>query len=496
VLLSRTSNGHIDFRNDEGIRMGKTRSSLPKFPNSSDPPTGKPKNKNRRRRAAGIFVLSVCVVLAGMGVGGVWLYYRLSGNVQTISVDTAPAPQANEPVNILLMGSDSREGKGNKGYGTDAGRGGERSDTTILLHISADRQSATAVSIPRDTWIEQPVCATGGIVGVYEKFNNAFQEGGPSCTTEVVQALTDVPIHHVAVVDFGGFKRVIDAMGGVEVCLNQPIQDQDSQLDLPAGTTLVDGAQALAFVRARKTLGDGSDIGRIKRQQIFLSSAIRKATDTGLLLNPVKLFQVLDTATQSLTVDESLNSLGQMRTLVDSLRAIDPANITFVTMPFTYRVDLANVDVDTAAANPIWQSIKNDTPWPPPVSRGPDGKKTVVAPEEISVRVVDASGGTLAGEKASRQLQAMGFEVSEVAQARKKQTETRVTYGEGSVDNARTLAYVTDAPMAEKSDVWTTTLTVGSDGLTVKSDVVVGKPKSSDSGSNETTAASETICAG
>ncbi|MDA9912917.1 LCP family protein [Candidatus Nanopelagicales bacterium] len=484
--------------------MGKSDPPLPRLPNPNaqteavepaDQAAPPPKPRRRRRKIAGIFVLVVCILLGGTVVGGAWLYYRLSGNVQTISVETAPAPEANEPVNILLMGSDSRTGKGNKGYGLDAGRDGERSDTTILLHISADRQNATAVSIPRDTWVRQPACASGGVAGVYDKFNSAFQQGGASCTTEVVTELTGVPIHHVAVVDFAGFKNVIDAMGGVEVCLNQPIQDPDSQLDLPAGTTLVDGERALAFVRARKTLGDGSDIGRIARQQAFLSSAIRKATDTELLLNPVKLFQVLDTATQSLTVDESLNSLGQMRTLVDSLRAIEPANITFVTMPFTYRADNANVDVDTVQADKIWQSIINDTPWPPSVSRGPDGKKVVVGPEEITVRIVDASG-SLAGEKAARQLRALGFSISEITQANKERSQTEVTYGAGLADSARTVAYVSDAPMKQKDDVWTTTLVVGSDWSSVKSDVVVGKSKNNnDESSTEATTAAEPICA-
>ncbi len=494
----------IDRDSKGGTDMGKGDSSLPRLPDpkataatpDAPAPLPQPKPRKRRRRLAGIFVLVVCILLGGTVVGGAWLYYRLSGNVQTISVETAPSPEANEPVNILLMGSDSRTGKGNKGYGLDAGRSGERSDTTILLHISADRQNATAVSIPRDTWVRMPACASDGVAGTYDKFNTAFQEGGASCTTEVVTELTGVPIHHVAVVDFGGFKNVIDALGGVEVCLNQPIQDPDSQLDLPAGTTLVDGERALAFVRARKTLGDGSDIGRIKRQQAFLSSAIRKATDTGLLLNPVKLFQVLDTATQSLTVDESLNSLGQMRTLVDSLRAIDPANITFVTMPFTYRADNANVDVDTVQADKIWQSIINDTPWPPPVSRGPDGKKVVVAPEEITVRIVDASGSQ-AGEKASRQLRALGFSISEITQANKKRGETEVSYGSGLQDSARTVAYITGAPMTEKDDIWTTTLTVGSDWSSVKSDVVVGNSKkAADETSTQATTAAEPICAG
>ena len=465
---------------------------------------GPPEPDDREQRLApkkrrwpivlGVLAVVMVVLVVGGIAGGLWSLNQLSGNIRTVQVDTDPPPEPNETVNILLMGSDSRVGEGNTGYGTDAGRGGERSDTTILLHIPADRSGALAVSIPRDTWVEQPDCATGGQSGIFDKFNNAFDQGGASCTTELVQEMTGVPIHHVAVLDFGGFKNVVDALGGVEVCVNEAIHDTDSQLDLPAGTTLIDGEQALAFVRARKTLGDGSDIGRIKRQQAFLSAAIRQATDAGLLLNPVKLYQVLDTATSSLTVDQGLDELDEMRSLLDSLRGVDLADITFVTMPFLGRLD-ANVDIDRPKAEEIWGAIRNSTPWPPPVSRGPDGQKLTVPPEQIWVKVVNASGEPDQAAKVARQLRRAGFKIAESSDAEKKRAKTTVRFRANGKDSARTLAYAVDAPLVRDSDARSTTLVIGKDWAGVKSDIVVAKPKAgSTDPRTEPTTADESVC--
>jgi LCP family protein required for cell wall assembly len=465
-------------------------------PTLDGPQAPSARRKRRWPKVVGIVSLIMAIVVAGVAAGGLVLLNRLSGNVKTVQVETAQAPAAYEPLNLLLMGSDSREGKENQQYGRDAGRAGQRSDTTILLHISADRSSAMAVSIPRDTYVQQPECAADGQPWVYDKFNNAFDKGGPACTTELVMSMTGVPVHHVAVVDFAGFKQVIDALGGVEVCLNEAVYDQDSKLDLPAGNSVVKGEAALSFVRARKALGDGSDIGRIKRQQVFLSSAIRKATNTELLLNPVKLFQILDISTQALTVDEGLNDLGEMRDLVESVRAIDPADITFITMPFSYRGD-ANVDIDQEKADEIWDAIKDDAPWPTPVSKALDGEKLTVPPDQVSVRVVNASGKRGLGDKAARQLASAGFDVVSSNETAPKQANTKVQYPQERADSARTLSFAVDAPVSQESDIWTTTLVIGKDWSTVNSKMIIAKPKSQNTNSNpEPTHADEPICAG
>ena len=190
-----------------------------------------------------------------------------------------PEFRRGQPLNILVMGTDSREVLGTGEYGDPEEFEGARSDTTILIHVAADRKSATAVSIPRDTIVDIPSCPRyvgGPSEPVEDRFNEAFNIAGPFCTVQTVEKLAGVDIDHFVIVDFNGFKGVVDALDGVEVCLKEPVDDPLSGLKLPAGTSVVKGDDALAFVRARYTLGDGSDLGRIERQQAFLGSALRK----------------------------------------------------------------------------------------------------------------------------------------------------------------------------------------------------------------------------
>jgi hypothetical protein len=296
------------------------------------------------------------------------------------------------------------------------------------------------------------------------------------------------------VVDFQGFKQVVDALGGVEVCLNNAISDPAAKLDLPAGKSVVSGEDALAFVRARKYIGDGSDIGRIERQQAFLSSAIRKATDTGMLLNPAKLYSVVDTATKALTVDQSLDGLSQMTDLALSARNITPEKVTFTTMPFVYRADGANVDPDTAKAASLWRAMIDDTPWPAPPSVGPDGKKLTVAPADIWVDV-RAPGKRLANVSAS--LQMAGFGVGDQSSASVR-GRTRVVYPPAQKDSARTVAFAAGAKLVKDSGAFSVRLEVGKDYQGIDDSIVVAKGKKRGSGSEggKVTKADEVTCAG
>lgn len=472
-------------------------SGLPVTPPVPPPGNPGPPIRTKKRRWPKILLtvgVTLAVLAALAGVGAFVLMQKV-GQITVIGVPgTEAAPVDNEPVNILLMGSDDRTGKGNKGYGLDSGRTTPRSDTTILLHISADRSRALALSIPRDLWVEQPNCTGKDWAGSYAKFNNAFEQGGAACTSELVEEVTGLPVNHVVVVDFNGFKQMVDAMGGVEVCLERPVDDVDAKLKLPAGTSVVDGEQALAFVRARKTLGDGSDIGRIQRQQAFLSAAIRKATDSQLLLNPARVYEMIDVATRSLTVSSGLDGLGPMRTMAESVRAVKPSNITFVTLPFTYRSDLANVDLDAAAAKPILDAMRNDTPYPPPPTVDQDGKKLTVPPEDISVRVVDSSGGQVSMNAVQSELTDAGFQVSEVASG-PRIPATKVVHPRNQAEAARTLAYATESVSVADNQMWTVTLEVGKDWSGVKDDIVVAKPKTNGNTTANPTSADRVVCA-
>jgi LCP family protein required for cell wall assembly len=388
-------------------------------------------------------------------------------HVPTTIVDDAGNYQA---TNILLMGSDSREGQTSSKYGDPELYTGERSDTAILLHLSADRSFATAVSIPRDTWVMLPECSVDGqTVGGFEsKFNTAFEVGGPGCTVKLVEQMTGLTVDNFAVIDFEGFKNVVDALGGVEVCLTEPASDPASKLELPAGISVVNGEQALSFVRARKTLSDGSDISRIKRQQAFLSSMIREASSTGLLLNPVKLYSTLDAATSGLKTDPGLADIDVLRDMALSVRGMSPGNIAFLTMPWVERGDGENVVIDEAGAAPIWESIRSDTPWLKP--KKPSSNSTIkasdltVQPSQVSVRVLNGSGVAGRAAEVAAELQAQGFTVAEVADAdRADYATTEIRHNAGAAEAARTVLAALPGAMTVADDTATTiTIVVGS----------------------------------
>jgi LCP family protein required for cell wall assembly len=289
-----------------------------------------------------------------------------------------PTALAEDARNILLIGSDSRSGEENARYGRDAGT--ERSDTVILLHLSAGRRSATAVSVPRDLMVDVPGCRRpdgSRSEPVFTMFNSAFAVGGSACTIRTVEKLTDIRVDHHVVVDFDGFKDMVDAVGGVEVCLREPVDDEDAGLRLPAGRVTLDGEQALGYVRARKTLGDGSDTSRMERQQRFLGALVNKVSGNDVLLNPVKLYPVLDAATSSLTTDPELASLRGLYDLARGLREIPTARVRFLTVPREpYSGDVNRDQLAQPAAEELFARLRADRPVAiAPVARdsAPDG---------------------------------------------------------------------------------------------------------------------------
>lgn len=432
------------------------------------------------------------VIVLGLSLTGVGIQVassRLEANITSVDIsamtgrDTAPVQVIDDagnyqPINILLMGSDSREGQDTRKYGDPDVMTGERSDTTILLHVSADRSFATAVSIPRDTWVMLPECDRDGeTVGAFEaKFNTAFEIGGPGCTVKLVEQMSGLRIDNFAVIDFDGFKQVVDAMGGVEVCLKEPASDPQSKLELPAGTSVVNGEQALSFVRARKTLSDGSDLSRIKRQQAFLSSMIREASSTGLLLNPVRLYSTLDAATSGLTTDPGLADIDVLRDLALSMRGISPGDIAFLTMPWVERGDGENVLMDEAGAQPIWQSIAQDVPWitPKTASASPSPRpELVVQPEEITVQVLNGSGVAGRAAEVAAALEAQGFTVSSIGDADSSDyAVTEIRHNAASAEAARTvLAALPGAKTTADDTATTITIILGTTYAGVESAV-------------------------
>ncbi|MFD7113971.1 LCP family protein [Streptomyces microflavus] len=312
------------------------------------------------------------LVLVSAGAGW-WLYKKLDGNITTDTSAAAelkvyekerPTPVVMDAQNILLIGSDSRAGE-NSEYGRDDG-GSQRSDTTILLHLAADRKSATAVSLPRDLMVEIPSCRTGDDKETrkrFAQFNSAFELGGTACTIRTVERMTGIRIDHHMVVDFNGFKEMVDAVDGVEICLPKAIDDKDAHLDLPAGRQTLNGEEALGYVRARKTLGDGSDTERMERQQQFLGALVNKMQSNGVLLNPTRLYPVLDAATKSLTTDPGLDSLRDLYDLVRSMRDVPTEQVQFLTVPRQpYRLDRNRDELVEPDAGELFKQLREDKP--------------------------------------------------------------------------------------------------------------------------------------
>lgn len=270
--------------------------------------------------------------------------------------------------NILIVGSDTRAGQGAQ-FGKDDG---VLNDVTMLVHVSHDQSNAVAVSIPRDMVVPIPACPREDGKGNYgamsaQPINNTLAYGGLACTVLTVEALTGLKIPFAALITFQGVIQMSTAVGGVPVCINGPLRDPYSGIDLPkAGTYTLAGADALAFLRSRHGVGDGSDLGRISSQQVFLSSLVRTVKSNDTLTNFTKLYGVATAASQNMTLSNSLKNINTMASLALVLKGIPLNRITFVQYPGTtglggiYAGKVAPVkDVATI----LFTKIKADEPF-------------------------------------------------------------------------------------------------------------------------------------
>ncbi|MFE4798341.1 LCP family protein [Streptomyces sp. NPDC056708] len=300
--------------------------------------------KARRKKALLWTGGTMAFVLVGLSVGGYALYQHFNGNLNTVDVGSAGNKNVfdnDAPVNILIIGTDKRTGKGNEGYG-DKGSVGH-ADTNILFHVSKDRTNATALSIPRDLITDIPDCTVKQPDGSEKvipgtrnvRFNVSLGQDGrdPGCTMNTVKEITGLKPDHFMMVDFNAVKELSTAVGGVKVCLAHPVKDKDSHLDLPEGESKIQGEDALAFVRTRHSFGNKSDLDRIKVQQQFIGSMIRQMQSDDTLTSPTKLYKLADAATKALTVDKAIGTGKKLVSLATELSKVDTKNITFVTVP-------------------------------------------------------------------------------------------------------------------------------------------------------------------
>jgi LCP family protein required for cell wall assembly len=370
------------------------------------PSRRKPKQKKSRTLlwTAGTIGLAV---IAG-GLGGYFAFRHSPIDIHTVDVGDAGSSTlaASGPLNLLVVGTDSRAGLGHE-YGSPAATG--QADTLILLHLSADRGNATAVSIPPDLVTDIPDCPVGGAVvkGARQQPISAVLAGRDAgCAMRLVKQLTGVPVDHVLMVDFDAVKTLTTQVGGVDVCLKQPLSDPLSHLSLGAGTHTLDGDQALALVRARQALPGHSDLARVGVQEQFLADLFGKVKSAGSLTDPKKLMTLARTAAQALTVDTPIGGLDALGTLAGDLGKVDQKHFTFAELPVKDTAGKGTTSdgttggqtqdsavIDQAKATQLFTLVKNDVSLSAPPQK-PDPKLTgpKATPHNTRVNVHNGSG--------------------------------------------------------------------------------------------------------
>jgi len=335
-------------------------------------PTKRPKRRGWLKITL-ISMLSVVGLVVAVGAGGYWyLTSTLSASgIDVYATDGStfelPTPaEINGPINVLLIGSDTRADQGTTEYGPV---GNDLADVIILLHVSEDRKNAVALSFPRDLMVPVPGCPNpdgGEAFGPKDLYqiNATMNRGGPACTLLTVQALTGVTIPYLAMIDFKGVIAMSEAVGGVDVCVAEPINDKYTNLKLEAGEHNLIGAEALAFLRTRHGVGDGSDLSRISNQQVFLTSLVRKLKDDGALTNPFSMLRIGTAALENMTLSNSLTRLNVILGMAREVNDVDLDKITFLKLPvrdmtgdFAGRVALIE-----DRAQLLFDKIANDEP--------------------------------------------------------------------------------------------------------------------------------------
>jgi LCP family protein required for cell wall assembly len=469
-------------------------------------PRGRRAPGPRRRYArvlSWVAVVTSVVVVVASGVGYALVRYY-DGNISRLPLSIGgkrPARVNGKALNFLLVGSDSREGLSAaelKRSSTEF-TPGRRSDTMILVHLAADRQHVSLVSFPRDAYVEIPAHANHP--AHFSKINTAFSEGGPALAIQTVEKLTGVRVDHYIEVNFAGFQRLVDALGGVDVCLPKAAKEPLSGINLPAGRSHIKGQQALAFVRQRHGLPRG-DLDRIARQQQFMGALMRRATSLGVLLNPFKLKGFLDVATKSLQVDDKLG-FNDMKSLALAMKGLDPARVAFLTAPvdrLAMRGGQSVVLLDETAGPPLYRAIALDQPLTKPAAPVPT--KLTVAPGSIRVTVLNGTAVAKRAAHAGDDLRGVGFRVQGTGNAdATTYDKTVVRYTPGNEAAAATLAASLHGAKTEAAPGAKNALTVivGADYRTATAVTVSGSgtpaPRPSVSASKPPVTAADDPCA-
>ncbi|MFE6482704.1 LCP family protein [Streptomyces sp. NPDC057757] len=434
----------------------------------AEPPPGRRRGRTKPKKSRAKKILlwtggTMAFVVVAASAGG-YLYLRhLEGNVQTTDIGSAGASSfsKDEAFNILIIGTDKRTGEGNEKYG-DSGSVGH-ADTTILLHVSKDRTNATALSIPRDLIVDVPDCETKQSDGSTKvipgstdvRFNTSLGQDGrdPGCTMRTVKAATGISVDHFMMADFNAVKTLTTAVDGVEVCLAKDVDDDDSKLKLSAGKHTIEGETALAFLRTRHSFGNAGDLDRIKIQQQFLSSLMRKMSSSDTLTNPAKLVKLAEAATKALTVDTGIGKVSTLKDVALQLKKVPTKNITFLTTPVIdnpAEVVKATVVVNPTTAQPVFDMIKDDVSFTTVKAQQKKEAAAVAArlkgtqSEAADVRVNIYNGGAVAGSAQETLNWLQNDEgvtkSSQLGNADETLSKTTLEYSPDQADQARKLA--------------------------------------------------------
>ncbi|MFG3499467.1 LCP family protein [Streptomyces sp. NPDC047928] len=459
-------------------------------------PPGRRKRKPRKSRKKKVLlwtggVMAFALVATGAVVYS--LYSSLDGNISTVDVAGAGGStgfKKDQPINILVIGTDKRTGDGNQGYGDRNSPG--HADTTILFHVSKDRTNATAMSIPRDLVTDIPECTSKTEEGEKVipgeravRFNTSLGQSGrdPGCTMKTVHELTGLTVDHFMMADFNAVKTLSSAVGGVKVCLAKPVHDKKSHLQLPAGESVIEGEQALAFVRTRSSFGNKSDLDRIKIQQQFMSSMLRQMKSDETLTSPTKMYDLADAVTKALTVDSGIGSIKKLTALAEELSKIDMKNITFTTLPV---IDNPNEPTPvTVVPHPtqapqLFSMLENDISLTEVKQKEKDAKNAQAAllkgprakASEVRVDVYNGSGQQGAAQSTINWLQNdQGvLKSTNKANAPDKIAKTTLEFAPNQADQARALADMMGLPAtalkqgtSDAEGLQAMTLTLGKD---------------------------------
>ncbi|MFF4259996.1 LCP family protein [Streptomyces sp. NPDC001663] len=424
----------------------------------------RPVQKKGRAKKVVLWTGGTMAFVLVAAAGGAYLYIKhLNDNITSVSDDGASTGgfSKDKAINILLIGTDKRTGKGNEGYG-DSGSVGH-ADTTILLHVSKDRSNATALSIPRDLITDIPDCPTTQADGTTKvikgtsdvRFNTSLGQGErtPSCTARTVTELTGIKPDNFMVADFNAVKTLTDAVGGVDVCLGKDIDDPDSHLNLKKGMRHLTGENALAFVRTRHSVGLGGDLSRITLQQNFLSALMRKLKSNSTLSDPTKMVKLAEAGTKALTVDSKLDSIGKLKDLGLELGKLNTKNLTFTTVPVVDNpAEKVKVTVvlNDSKAPAVFDAIKNDVSFTEVKKKQKAAKDaqaarlkgTKSAASEVRVRILNggAAAGSAQAELQYLQNEAGVLKSENAGNADAALARTTLEYAPDQADQARRLA--------------------------------------------------------